>query len=140
MLIVLQQLSHAQILKPVKWSYKVKRLPNNEAMLMIKATLDEGWHIYSTKQKEGGPTKTTFSFSPSPAYTLVGKLTEQTPIKEHNKVFDMEVLYFKTTVLFNQRLRLKSKAAVVRGKVEFMACDNSQCLPPEEVTFSVPIK
>jgi hypothetical protein len=29
---------------------------------------------------------------------------------------------------------------VVKGKVEFMVCDDSHCLPPDDVTFSVQVK
>ncbi len=51
----------AQIMDPVKWSYGAKKTGKNEAVIFLKATIDDGWHIYSTKQKDGGPVKTTFT-------------------------------------------------------------------------------
>ena len=52
----------AQILTPVHWSYAAKRTGKNEAVVFIKATIDDGWHIYSQTVKDGGPIKTSFTF------------------------------------------------------------------------------
>src|SRR3546814_10665277 len=47
--------STAQILKPVKWSYASKRVSVTEAVVLIKATMEKGWHIYSQTVTESGP-------------------------------------------------------------------------------------
>src|SRR5476651_2114811 len=91
---------HAQILTPVKWSYGFKKIGKNEAMIFMKATIDEGWHIYSQTVKEGGPVKTTFTFPASATYTLVGKTIEPTPITRNEKVFSMDVSFFEKSVIF----------------------------------------
>lgn len=54
--------AHAQILKPVTWSYAAKRLDKNKVMVYLKATMERGWHIYSTRQEDGGPVKTSIEF------------------------------------------------------------------------------
>ncbi|WP_254492104.1 hypothetical protein, partial [Salmonella enterica] len=51
-----------QILKPVKWSYAAKKTSGAEVTVLLKAEIDEGWHIYSAYQKDGGPLKTSFKF------------------------------------------------------------------------------
>ena len=53
---------HAQVLTPVKWSYAAKRLSKTEAVLFIKATIDEDWHLYSQTVPDRGPTRTSFTF------------------------------------------------------------------------------
>jgi len=131
----------AQLQRPVKWSYAAKRLNASEAMVYIRGTIDKGWHIYSTVQPEGGPRKTVFAFDPSKSFTLVGGVTEPKPIKQFEKVFDMDVLYFDNAVVFSQKIRLKDKKPfVVKGTLEYMACNDKQCLPPDEVSFSIPVK
>jgi len=130
----------SQILKPVTWSYAFKKTSAAEATVYIKATIDNGWHVYSQNVKEGGPIKTTFTFAKSPAYSLVGATTEPKPITKFEKTFDMDVSYFEKTVLFSQKVKLTGKTAVVKGTVEFMTCDDHQCLPPEEISFSVSVK
>lgn len=130
----------AQLQRPVKWSYAAKRLSKTEAVVYMKATLDNGWHIYSVNQTEGGPLKSSFNFSKNSAYTILGKLIEPKPLVKYEEVFKMDVKYFEKSVTFQQKIKLNAKQAVVKGKVEFMACTNQQCLPPDEVEFSIPIK
>src|SRR5437588_578778 len=131
-LIIAAQSVSAQILNPVKWSYAAKKISKKEAMLFIKAILDEGWHIYSVNQVPGGPAKTSFRFVPSKEYTLIGKVAEPTPVKKFDKSFDINITYFEGSVIFQQKIRLLSSKCVVNGKVKFMACNDHQCLPPDE--------
>ena len=130
----------AQILKPVKWSYAAKTMSNGEASVFLKAIIDDGWHIYSTKQKDGGPVKTLFSFGKSPEYFLIGKLIEPPSMTRFEKTFDMDVQYFERSVVFQQKIKIKSSPTTVKGKLEFMVCNREKCLPPEEIEFSIPVK
>ena len=130
----------AQIEKPVKWSYAAKRLKNNEAVIFIRATIQDTWHIYSQNVKDGGPIKTAFTFAPSKDYTLVGKTAEPTPISKYEDAFKMNVSYFENTVTFQQKIRLKTpNATSVKGQLEYETCNNKKCLPPEDVDFDIPI-
>ena len=132
--------SYSQILNPVKWSYATKKTGSNEAIIYLKATIDKGWHIYSQQLADGGPVKTSFSFSPSSAYKKVGATIEPKPITAFEKAFNMKVSYFSNSVIFQQKIKLAKTPTVVKGKIEYMACNDKQCLPPEEVAFSLSIK
>ncbi|MEJ7558858.1 MAG: protein-disulfide reductase DsbD N-terminal domain-containing protein [Pedobacter sp.] len=143
MLTVLMLLSlsavQSQILKPVKWSYLAKKTSKTEATLLIRATIDNGWHIYSQTVPDGGPIKTSFSFKPAKAFSLVGKTVEPKPISKFEKTFDMNVAFFEKSVTFQQKVKLVGGKTVIKGSVEFMVCDDHQCLPPETVEFSIPV-
>ncbi|MCJ8208379.1 protein-disulfide reductase DsbD N-terminal domain-containing protein [Mucilaginibacter sp. RS28] len=130
----------AQILHPVKWSYAAKKLNATEAVVFFKATVDEGWHLYSQNVGEGGPVKTTFTFPASAEYTLIGKTAEPKPITKFEKAFNMPVSYFEKEVIFQQKVKLKKGAATVKGTLEYMTCNDKQCLPPDDVEFSIPVK
>ncbi|MEB0264140.1 protein-disulfide reductase DsbD domain-containing protein [Mucilaginibacter sp. 10I4] len=130
----------AQVESHVRWSYAAKKTSATEAVVLIKATIDHGWHIYSQTVKEGGPVKTSFTFAPSKEYSIVGTPSEPKPITRFEKVFNMNVGYFENSVVFQQKIKLKSvKASAVKGKLEFMTCNDSKCLPPDEVEFSIPL-
>lgn len=130
----------AQIETPVKWSYAAKKISSTEAVVFIKATIDNGWHIYSQHVNDGGPVATSFTFAPSKSYTLVGKPAEPKPITKYEESFKMNVSYFEKAVIFQQRIKLKSAGqAVVKGKLEYMVCNDHKCLPPDEVEFTVAI-
>lgn len=130
----------AQILTPVRWSYAAKKINAKEAVVFMKATIEDGWHLYSQFVKDGGPVKTTFTFDPSKAYTLDGPTKEPTPITRNEKVFSMDVSFFEHEVIFQQKIKLKAGQAVVKGKLEYMTCNDKQCLPPDDVDFSIPVK
>ena len=128
----------AQIEAPVKWSYAAKKISSTEAVVFLRATIQDGWHIYSQNVKDGGPIKTSFTFTPSKEYSLVGQTTEPTPITKYESVFSMNVSYFEKTVTFQQKVKLKSaNASVVKGKLEYMTCNDHKCLPPEDLDFAV---
>jgi DsbC/DsbD-like thiol-disulfide interchange protein len=132
--------AYAQIEAPVKWSYAAKKISSTEAVVFLRATIQDGWHIYSLNVKDGGPIKTSFTFNSSSEYSLVGKPTEPTPVTKYEKAFSMNVTYFEKSVTFQQKIKLKSaKASVVKGKLEYMTCNDMKCLPPEDVDFSIPL-
>lgn len=130
----------AQIEAPVKWAYAAKRINTTEAVVFIRATIEPEWHIYSLNQKEGGPVKTSFTFSPSKDYVLVGKASEPAPATKFEKSFGVDVSYFEKTVTFQQKIKIKIPGAtVVKGSLEYMTCNDRKCLPPDNVEFSIPI-
>lgn len=128
----------AQIEKPVKWSYAAKKISSTEAVVFMRATIDAGWHIYSQNIKDGGPVKTSFTFSPSKEYALIGKTAEPAPTTKFEEAFKMDVSYFEKTVTFQQKIRLKSpNVKSVKGQLEYMVCNDKKCLPPEDVDFDI---
>ena len=130
----------SQIETPVKWSYAAKRISPTEAVVLLKATMQPGWHIYSQNVKEGGPIKTSFVFTPSKDFTLVGKSIEPKPATKFEKAFKMNVSYFEKEVVFQQKIKVKSANAItVKGKLEYMVCNDIKCLPPEEVNFTIAV-
>ena len=138
--IILSASAYAQIETPVKWSYAAKRVSSTEAVVFLRATIQDGWHIYSLNVKDGGPIKTSFTFSPSKEYSLVGATSEPTPVTKFEKSFSMDVSYFEKAVTFSQKIKLKSAgASVVKGKLEYMTCNDRKCLPPEDIDFTIPL-
>ncbi|QBQ42725.1 protein-disulfide reductase DsbD domain-containing protein [Sphingobacterium psychroaquaticum] len=131
----------AQIHNPVKWTVAAKKLNSKEGVVFIKATIQDGWHIYGLNVPDGGPISTSFTFSPSKEFSLNGKVAASpAPKSKFEKDFNMNVPYYPNEVVFQQKVKLTGKQATVKGVVEFMACDKTQCLPPDEYTFNVTIK
>ncbi len=139
-ILVLSAGAYAQIETPVKWSYAAKKLSPTEAVVFLRATIQDGWHIYSLNVKDGGPIKTSFTFTPSKAYGLIGKTSEPAAITKYEKAFSMDVSYFEKSVTFQQKIKLKSpNASAVKGKLEYMTCNDKKCLPPDDIDFSIPL-
>ena len=131
----------AQILQPVKWSYAAKKTSSLEAIISFKAELDEGWHMYSQHVEDGGPTKTVFKFMPSSQYLLIGGTRESKSIQKFEKLFGMSVRYFEREAVFQQKIKLKSaKSIMIKGTISFGACNDSTCIPPEEINFNLTVR
>ncbi len=132
--------ANAQIFEPVSWSYSSRKINDTEAELIIRASIQEGWHLYSQFIGEDGPVPTSFKFNPSKDYALSGKVTE-TPraISAFDKTFNMQIAWHKDEVTFRQRIKLKAPKTKVTGVLEYMVCDDERCLPPEEVEFNIPV-
>jgi thiol:disulfide interchange protein len=129
--------SYSQILQPVKWSFDTKKINNEEYDLVLKATIDKNWHVYGIDTVENGPIPTSFKFTPSGDYELVGKLKTSKPIEDYDKVLEMKLEYYEHEAIFRQRVKMKTdKPFQVKGELEFMSCNDRSCLPPEVVEFS----
>lgn len=126
----------AQILDPVKWQFGSKRLSEKEAVIFIKATIDNGWHLYSQHVAADGPQATKFTFIPSDAFTLLGKTAEPKAKTTFENVFKMDVAYFDSEVVFQQRIKLADGKPTVKGNVMYQVCNDTECIPGEK-NFSV---
>lgn len=139
--LMLSVVANAQIEAPVRWAHGSKRINATETMLLLRARIQTGWHIYSQNVKEGGPIKTSFTFTPSKTYTLAGKTIEPAPKIKYEEGFKMNVGYFEKEVVFQQKIKLKSTSATeVKGILEYAVCNKIGCLPPEELAFNIPVK
>lgn len=120
---------------PVHFKFSTKKISDCEYDLQFTASVDEPWHIYSLSPVKDGPNPTVFMFTKSADYDLVGKTTESKPIKEFDKVFEMNVQYFVKTATFTQRIKLKTdKKITIKGKYEYQACTEEKCIfPPADV-------
>ena len=126
---------------PVHFKFSTKKITDCEYDLVFNASIDDGWHLYSLKRAaEDGPNPTVFTFNKSNEYELVGKPTENKPVKEFDKVFEMQVAYFKHAATFTQRVKLKTdKKITISGKYEFQACTEEKCIfpPADKFDFSL---
>jgi thiol:disulfide interchange protein DsbD len=143
-LIFIPLFTFSQVLTPVTWSFKVEQTKPDEATLLLIATMDHGWHIYSqdVPPPPNGPVGTSFNFNKNKDFQLIGKVTEPKPIAERDPQFDNQILkYFEHKAVFKQKIRVVGKKDFqVKGSLEFMCCDNSRCIAPAEVEFGFDIK
>ena len=128
----------AQIKDPVKWT-AVSRKKANGYEVVITAALPKPWHIYSQNTGEGGPVATNFKFTKNPLLTFDGAVKEVGNLKEnYDKLFDTKVKYYGDKVDFVQAVKVRGNVKTnVNVTVEYMTCDDSQCLPPTKKTFNV---
>jgi len=130
----------AQIYDPVSWKFGTEKINDKEAVVTLTATMQPGWHVYSQFIEEGGPIPTSFKFDESADFSLVGSVTESPKaISAFDPNFKMQIAWHKGQVKFSQKIALRQPKVTVSGVLEFMTCNDTNCLPPEEIPFSINI-
>ena len=126
----------AQIKDPVKFKTELTTLSDTEAEVVFTATIDKGWHVYSTDLGDGGPISATFNVDNKSGVELVGKLMPVgKEVATFDKLFEMKVRYFENTAKFVQKVKFTGGAYAIEGYLEYGACDDESCLPPTQVPF-----
>lgn len=139
MLALIALAAQAQILTPVKWKIKLDDkggAPEKE--IVFTATADKGWHLYDMNLPEGGPVSTSFTFETLNGAELIGQpVPSVKPTTVYDEQFAMNLRWYPGTVSFIQKLKVTDPAKFkVEGEVEFMACNDETCLPPDQIPFS----
>lgn len=126
---------------PITWSFNAVTAADGSIQLALTATCEQGWHIYAlTLPRDDGPFPTVIRMKNSPAYAVAGAIQEPPPEESDDPNFQMTVRYHTGHPSFTVPVkRLSNDAFELAGEVEFMACNDRTCLPPEIVKFSVPV-
>jgi hypothetical protein len=129
----------AQSNKEVKWAFSAKKIADKTYEVHLTASINGDWHLYAQNVGVDGPVPTTFTFTKNPLLSFDGKVKELGKvIRKKEEVWGGVVNYYENTVDFVQVVKIKGSAKTsLAGKVEFMVCNDSKCLPPAEIPFSI---
>ena len=123
----------AQMLEPVKWTQELKMVSETEAELIFNATIEEGWHLYTTDVPDGGPLPASLRIDVMDGVELDGELTSVGEVhKEYDAMFEMDVNFFSNAGQFVQRLKIADPENYkLEGLFEGQACTDGACMPVE---------
>jgi len=140
-LLMTAQIGLAQSSKQVQWSYSAKKISDKVYEVHMTATINGDYHLYAQDAGGEGPVATTFTFTKNPLTVFDGKIKENgKQIKKFETAWKHDVKYFENKVDFVQVVKLKANVKTsLAGRVEFMVCNDKQCLPPSEVEINVNI-
>ena len=128
--------AHAQIMDPVHFSSELQMLSGDEAEIVFTATIDDGWHVYSTDLGHDGPISATFNKVKMEGAETVGKLQPRgNEIKQFDKMFDMELRFFEKKAAFVQKIRFTEPEYDIDCYLEYGTCNDKMCMPPSEVSL-----
>jgi thiol:disulfide interchange protein DsbD len=132
----------AQIQDPVDWSYSVKKVSADTYTFTATANIEGDWHIYSQTTGAGGPIPTKITFNKNPLITIVGATKEIGKVKQvYDDLFKTTVRFIGETATYMQTLKVRGGAKTnISGTVEYMVCDDRQCLPPSKKTFDLKLQ
>jgi thiol:disulfide interchange protein DsbD len=129
----------------VSWEFSYDKLSSS---ILVIGIIDEGWHLYSQKTPaNSGPIPVTINITKKKDLKLIGKFQEKLEPHEIFDVnFDSKVYLFENKYLAEQKIKIKIKKTKTQhlkqlnGSVLYMVCDDTRCMPPIEVPFTITIK
>jgi len=132
----------AQIKDPVSWTFEAKKKTADTYEVVLSANIQGKWHIYSQKTGKGGPIPTKVNFKANPLLNITGAVKEVGKVeKVYDEIFQTDVLYLSNKVQYVQTVKLKGKAKTnITGTIEYMVCDDAQCLPPAKKVFDIKLQ
>ena len=129
--------SWAQMADPVHFRSELKMLQGDEAEIVFSATIDDGWHVYSTDISDDGPTRATFHAERLDGAELVGSLKPRGKVtEEFDEMFGTTLRFFVRQGAFVQKVRFTKPKYDISGYLEYGACNDEMCMPPTTVEFS----
>ena len=132
----------AQLTDPVQWTFVATKKSDKLYEVNFTAVLPKPWHIYSQTTPKGGPVATNISFKANPVVKLDGSVKEDGKLEViHDENFGLDVKYYSDKVVFTQTVKLKTSVKTnLTGTVEYMVCNDTKCLPPKKLPFSVQLQ
>ena len=126
----------AQMQDPVKFKSELKTGNGPEAEMIFSATIDPGWHVYSTNLGQDGPIEASLHVNKLQGAELVGKLTHRgKEISQFDEMFGMNLRYFENAVQFVQKIKFTKPQYDIDAYLEWGACNDEMCMPPGEASL-----
>ncbi|MDX6181985.1 cytochrome c biogenesis protein CcdA [Flavobacterium sp. Fl-77] len=115
---------NAQILEPVKWTAKIEKKSNTNAVLIFDGILEKDWHLYSQFTPDGGPLPLEIVFkNQKGSYNLVGKAKEGKTKTTFNDVFGVNETYFENKAHIEQEIIITNPdLKAVEVEFDFQVC------------------
>ena len=136
LIVATSQTVFGQIMEPVHFSSSMKELSDSEAEIIFSATIDPGWHVYSTDIGDEGPIRATFNAVKMDGVKTVGSLRATTkPVEKYDDMFGTTLRFFEGKVVFKQKVKFTSAKYLIDCYLEYGACNDQNCLPPTQVAF-----
>ena len=118
----------AQMQDPVKFKSELKTGSGPEAEMIFSATIDPGWHVYSTNLGQDGPIEASLHVNKKDGVELVGKLTPKgKEISHSDEMFGMKLRYFENAVQFVQKVKFTKPQYDIDAYLEWGACNEARC-------------
>jgi hypothetical protein len=109
---------------------------------VVTAAISGNWHLYSQSTSAGGPVATTLTFVKNPMIIMDGAAIEKGEmITKNEPLFGVDVKYYGGGVSFCQAFTLRTNVKTkLNGTVRYMVCNDRECLPPKNYSFTVDVK
>jgi thiol:disulfide interchange protein DsbD len=126
--------------QPVSWKAEAVRVEGNTYEIRATGTMGGSWHIYDlTDYGSNGPCGTIFTVEDGEKVKLVGDPYISSEVhRGFDDIFGIEIGTCESPVIICQKVELlQGNPVTVPVTVEWQACNDENCIPPDDVTIDV---
>ena len=124
----------------VTWKSSVEPLGGDAYRIVLEAAIPAGYHMYDMGPYEGGPTATTIVLTPGEGVQLDGPVEQLTKAHTYyDELFGMRIGTLSGKPRFAQKVHLATAKGTVAAQLEWMICNDSSCMPPDETELTIEI-
>lgn len=124
----------------VTWKSSVEPLGGDAYRIVLEAAIPAGYHMYDMGPYEGGPTATTIVLTPGEGVQLDGPVEQLTKAHTYyDELFGMQIGTLSGKPRFAQKVHLATAKGTVAAQLEWMICNDSSCMPPDETELTIEI-
>ena len=126
--------------QPVSWKAEAVQVEGNTYEIRATGTITGNWHIYDlTDYGSDGPNGTIFTIEAGDKVKLLGAPAITSPVhRGYDDVFGIEIGTCDSPVVIAQQVELlQGNEVTVPVTVEWQACNDQNCIPPDDVTLDV---
>ena len=126
--------------QPVSWKAEAVQVEGNTYEIRATGTILGNWHIYDlTDYGSNGPCGTIFTVEAGDKVALIGDPYISSEVhKGFDDVFGIEIGTCEGPVVICQKVELlQGNEVSVPVTVEWQACNDENCIPPDDVTMDV---
>ena len=107
----------------------------------FEATIRKGLHVFSAKPPDKDANLPTELVADGKGCAPEGPLAESGKLIEMNdEVFETQVRYYKDSVTFRQKFKVKDPKAVIKGTLKYQVCDEAGLCTMQMESFSFTLK
>ena len=129
---------HFAAAQQAAWSGSVEPLGGSDYRIVFEASIPSGYHMYDMGPYTDGPNATRIVVTPGPGAVLTGGVEALDEADRHyDPNYGIEIGSYERRARFAQRLRLEAPEATVRAVVEWMLCNDTSCLPPDDAELEI---
>ena len=130
--------AQAQIVNPVHWSTELKMTGESHGEVVMTATIDTGWHMYSLDvDPDVGPQPLAIEWDLNGVELSGHPVANKTAHKEYDEMFGANLSWWTDGVTVTQAFSATRSKFTIDGTIRYSACNNDNCIPPAKETFSL---
>ncbi len=125
--------------EPVAWTLTTEKVNDGLWRFLFRAEIQEKWYVYSQVEFGIGPIPSSFVLDSLAPARFPSMAEERSADMQEgmDDMFGVKVRKFKHLVTFVQDVEVLDATKDITGVVNYMTCDDTQCLFPDPMPFSV---